>query len=136
MQQKPGAEAFRLLLRPGKELWMSHAIEFIETSLFTRQIKSIATDDELKDLQKELIAWPDKGDLIQHTGGLRKIRMAAGSKGKRGGARVIYFLATEEVIYFIMAYPKSIKDSLTDLEKAELKKLTSVLTNTASSPVN
>lgn len=136
MQQKPGAEAFRLLLRPGKELWMSHAIEFIETSLFTRQIKSIATDDELKDLQKELIAWPDKGDLIQHTGGLRKIRMAAGSKGKRGGARVIYFLATEEVIYFIMAYPKSMKDSLTDLEKAELKKLTFVLTNTASSSVN
>lgn len=136
MQQKPGAEAFRLLLRPGKELWMSHAIEFIETSLFSRQIKSIATDDELKDLQKELIAWPDKGDLIQHTGGLRKIRMAAGSKGKRGGARVIYFLATEEVIYFIMAYPKSIKDSLTDLEKSELKKLTSVLTNTASSSVN
>ena len=55
MQQEPDAEAFGLLLRL-KELWMSHAIEFIETSLFTRQIKSIATDDELKDLQKELIA--------------------------------------------------------------------------------
>lgn len=61
---------------------MNHAIEFIETSLFTRQIKSIATDDELKDLQKELIAWPDKGDLIQQTGGLRKIRMATGPKGR------------------------------------------------------
>lgn len=78
MQQEPDAEAFGLLLRLGKELWMSHAIEFIETSLFTRQIKSIATDDELKDLQK--------------------------------------------VIYFIMAYPKCIKDSLTETEKAELKK--------------
>lgn len=136
MQQEPDAEAFGLLLRLGKELWMSHAIEFFETSLFTRQIKSIATDDELKDLQKELIAWPDKGDLIQQTGGLRKIRMAAGSKGKRGGIRVIYFLATEEVIYFIMSYPKCIKDSLTETEKAELKKLTSILKNTASSAVN
>lgn len=115
---------------------MSHAIEFIETSLFTRQIKSIATDDELKDLQKELIARPDKGDLIQHTGGLRKIRLAAGSKGKRGGARVIYFLATEEVIYFIMAYLKSARDSLTEAEKAELKKLTSVLKNTTSYAIN
>ena len=115
---------------------MSHAIEFIETSLFTRQIKSIATDDELKDLQKELIARPDKGDLIQHTGGLRKIRLAAGSKGKRGGARVIYFLATEEVIYFIMAYLKSTRDSLTEAEKAELKKLTSVLKNTTSYAIN
>ncbi|RTN92525.1 type II toxin-antitoxin system RelE/ParE family toxin [Enterobacter sp. WCHEn090032] len=115
---------------------MSHAIEFIETSLFTRQIKSIATDDELRELQKELIARPDKGDLIQHTGGLRKIRMSAGSKGKRGGARVIYFLATREVIYFIMAYPKSIKDSLTDAEKAEFKKLTTVLLHTASNVVS
>ncbi|MGX9838474.1 type II toxin-antitoxin system RelE/ParE family toxin [Enterobacter dykesii] len=115
---------------------MSHAIEFIETSLFTRQFKSIATDDELRDLQKELIAWPHKGDLVQHTGGLRKIRMAVGSKGKSGGARVIYFLATEEVIFFLMAYPKSMKDSLTDVEKAELKKLTSVLINSASSSIN
>lgn len=92
MQQEPDAEAFGLLLRLGKELWMSHVIEFIETSLFTRQIKSIATDDELKDLQ--------------------------------------------EVIYFIMAYPKCIKDSLTETEKAELKKLTSILKDTASSDVN
>ena len=103
---------------------MSHAIEFIETTMFTRQIKQIATDDELKDLQKELIESPDKGDLIQKTGGLRKIRMATGNQGKSGSARVIYFLATAEVIYLVMAYPKSTKDSITDAEKADLKKLT------------
>ncbi|MHA7848343.1 type II toxin-antitoxin system RelE/ParE family toxin [Serratia sp. D1N4] len=106
---------------------MSHAIEFIETPMFTRQIKQIATDDELKDLQKALIASPDKGELIQKTGGLRKIRMATGSQGKSGSARVIYFLATEEVIYLVMAYPKSTKDSLSDAEKTELKKLTKLL---------
>ena len=103
---------------------MSHAIEFIETTMFTRQIKQIATDDELKELQKELIESPDKGDLIQNPGGLRKIRMATGNQGKSGSARVIYFLATAEVIYLVMAYPKSTKDSITDAEKAELKKLT------------
>lgn len=48
-----------------------HAIEFIETSLFTKQIKQIATDDELMVLQQELIAQPMKGDLIAGTGGLR-----------------------------------------------------------------
>lgn len=106
---------------------MSHAIEFIETPVFTRQIKKIATDDELKDLQKELIESPEKGDLIQKTGGLRKVRMATGFQGKSGSARVIYFLATEEVIYLVMAYPKNIKDSLTDAEKAELRKLTKQL---------
>jgi len=108
---------------------MEHAIEFIETIIFTRQIKQIATDDELKELQRELIESPQKGDLIRKTGGLRKIRMAAGSQGKSGSVRVIYFLATAEVIYLIMAYPKNVKDSLTEAEKAELKKLTNILRN-------
>lgn len=90
---------------------MSHALVFIETPMFTRQVKQIATDDELKELQKELIESPGKGDLIQNT----------------GSARVIYFLATEEVIYLVMAYPKSIKDSLTDAEKSVLKRLTKLL---------
>ena len=106
---------------------MSHAIEFIETSIFTRQIKTIATDDELKALQLELIAQPEKGDLIQGTGGLRKIRMATGQQGKSGSARVIYFLATAEVIYLVLAYAKNDKESLTAAEKADLKKLTQLL---------
>ncbi len=106
---------------------VSQAIEFIETPMFTRQIKQIATDEELRELQKALIESPEKGDLIQKTGGLRKIRMATGNQGKSGSARVIYFLATAEVIYLVMAYPKSIKETLTNAEKAELKKLTQLL---------
>nr|WP_051078071.1 type II toxin-antitoxin system RelE/ParE family toxin [Marinobacter gelidimuriae] len=70
------------------------------------------------------MAQPDKGDLIQGTGGLRKVRVALGNQGKRGGARVIYFLATAEIIYLILAYPKSVKDNLTPAEKATLKTLT------------
>lgn len=50
--------------------------------------------------------------------------MALSNQGKSGGARVIYFLATAERIYFILAYPKSMKDSLTPAEKATLKTLT------------
>lgn len=108
---------------------MCCAIEFIETLLFTRQIQQLATDDELRALQKELIGNPDAGDTIQNTGGLRKIRMATGSQGKSGSARVIYFLATAEIIYLVLAYPKSTKDSLTDAEKAQLKKLAKRLKN-------
>ncbi len=114
---------------------MSHAIEFIETSIFTRQIKTIATDDELKALQVELIAQPEKGDLIQGTGGLRKIRMATGQQGKSGSARVIYFLATAEVIYLVLAYAKNEKESLTAAEKADLKKLTQLLKGEHHEPV-
>lgn len=110
-----------------KDVILNHAIEFIETPIFTKQIKALATDDELRQLQVELIAQPEKGDLIQGTGGLRKIRMARSKQGKSGGARVIYFLATSERIYLVFAYPKSEKDNLTPTEKAELKKLTKLL---------
>ena len=87
----------------------------------------IATDDELRVLQQELIAQPMKGDLISGTGGLRKVRMATDGQGKSGSARVIYFLATAEVIYLLLAYTKNEKDSLTAAEKAELKQLTKLL---------
>ena len=115
---------------------MDHAIEFIETHLFTKQIKSLATDDELRRLQHELIAQPEKGDLIQDTGGLRKVRMSAGNQGKSSSLRVVYFLAAfcenkgleaRDLVYLVMAYPKSVKDNLTGAEKAELKKLTKLL---------
>ena len=106
---------------------MGHAIEFIETSLFTRSIHQIATDDELRALQNELIANPTKGDLIQGTGGLRKVRMATRGQGKSSSARVIYFLAAAETIYLILAYAKSEKESLTQAEKASLKQLTQQL---------
>lgn len=102
---------------------MKHAIEFVETPSFTKQIKALATDDELKELQIELIAHPEKGDLIKDTGGLRKVRMAVGNKGKSGSVRVLYVLAHLDKIFLIMAYPKSVKDSLTKEEKATLKKL-------------
>ncbi|OIN09689.1 type II toxin-antitoxin system RelE/ParE family toxin [Oceanisphaera psychrotolerans] len=106
---------------------MSHAIEFVETSIFTKQIKELATDDELKDLQVELIAQPEKGDIIRDTGGLRKVRMAVGNKGKSGSVRVLYVLTHVDKIFLVLAYPKSVKDSLTNEEKSQLKKLVQTL---------
>ena len=106
---------------------MNHAIEFVETSIFTRQIKELATDDELKDLQAELIIQPDKGAIIKGTGGLRKVRMAVGSSGKSSSVRVLYVLSHADKIYLVLAYPKSVKESLTDEEKSKLKQLVKLL---------
>ncbi|WP_281082907.1 type II toxin-antitoxin system RelE/ParE family toxin [Klebsiella quasivariicola] len=108
---------------------MCHAIEFIETSLFTRQIKQLASDEELRALQRLLIGNPDFGDLIQDTGGVRKKRMATGSQGESGGVQVIYFFATCEIIYLGLAYPKHTKESLSAAGKNELRKLTRRLKN-------
>lgn len=51
----------------------------------------------------QLLPSPYKGVSIQGIGGLRQIHMALGNQGKYGGARVIYFLATAEGIYLILA---------------------------------
>jgi hypothetical protein len=58
---------------------------FIETSIFTKQIKDLVTDEEYRQLQQDLLVQPDKGDLVKNGGGIRKVRCAQGNKGKSGG---------------------------------------------------
>ena len=97
---------------------------FIETEIFTEDVKLLLDDDEHRKLQVFLAMQPDYGDLIQNTGGLRKIRWLAGGKGKRGGVRVIYFHRTREFeIRLLLIYRKGIKDDLSATEKAVLKKI-------------
>ena len=65
-------------------------------------------DEDLRGLQNFLLATPDAGDLIPGGSGLRKLRWAVRGRGKRGGARVIYFRQVPmERIYLIYAYVKS-----------------------------
>ena len=58
-------------------------MEFVETPLFTRLVKKLLNDDEYRELQEVLIYRPDLGDVIQGTGGLRKIRWMRKGRGKR-----------------------------------------------------
>lgn len=67
------------------------AIVIIETSIFTRRLKELMSDEEYKELQQALIRRPDMGNIIQNTGGLRKVRWKLEGKSKRGGVRVIYY---------------------------------------------
>lgn len=64
---------------------------FIETSVFTRQVRDLLSDEDYTEFQSELAANPLAGALIEGTGGLRKVWVAAKDKGKSGGARVIYY---------------------------------------------
>lgn len=97
---------------------------FIETDIFTEEVKTLLDDDEYHKLQVFLATQPDYGDLIQHTGGLRKLRWLSGGRGKRGGVRVIYFHRTREFeIRLLLIYRKGIKDDLSASEKAILKKM-------------
>lgn len=54
---------------------------FIETSYYTKNIAAYLSDDEQRELQNHLIEYPDDGDVIRATGGIRKIRWGAKGKG-------------------------------------------------------
>jgi hypothetical protein len=64
--------------------------------------------------QLRLVANPHAGDLIQRSGGLRKIRLGLAGRGTRGGARVIYYWVTaKSQIYMLVAYAKNVQEDLT-----------------------
>jgi len=101
-------------------------MEFLETSVFTKQITRLISDKEYLELQRQLIINPLVGALIKNSGGLRKLRwgIESKSKGKSGGIRVIYYyVALDDKIFMLVAYEKSKKDDLTHKELANLRKL-------------
>ena len=102
---------------------------FIELQGFSKRRQALLPDDEFRAFQEILINDPEAGGTISGTGGFRKIRWSRPGTGKRGGVRVIYFLATREIIYLVLAYPKHTKESLSAAEKNELRKLTRRLKN-------
>ena len=99
---------------------------FVETTEFSRWHPKFLPGDACFKLQKELVANPQKGDVMPGCGGLRKLRIAdpRRQKGKRGGARVIY-LHIPEVSQFLMLdiYSKGEKDDLSPAEKKDLREL-------------
>lgn len=97
---------------------------FIETPIFTKQIKALIDDEAYGSFQEVLAENPEAGDLIKGTGGLRKIRMALPGRGKSGGARVIYYYVQSAAqIRLLLAYEKSEQDDLTDEQRKALRKI-------------
>ncbi len=95
---------------------------FQETPVFTRLIKELMDDGLYRELQSSLIDNPDAGDLIEGTGGLRKLRWKLPGTGKRGGVRIIYYWRmAESQILMLLVYPKSAKDDLSPAEKRQLR---------------
>ena len=93
----------------------------VETTVFTRLIAQLMHDDQYRELQERLIENPEIGDLIQGSGGLRKIRWKLTGRGKRGGVRIIYYWAAlADQIRMLYVYSKTDQE---DLTKDQLKVL-------------
>jgi hypothetical protein len=75
-----------------------------------------------------LVDYPNAGDVIPGSGGVRKLRWAAKGKGKRGGARIIYlYVVVAARIYLMRCYAKNVKTDLTADEKKELRQIAALL---------
>lgn len=95
---------------------------FVESSIFEKYRDDYLSDDEFRSFQSELMSHPKQGDVIEGTGGLRKIRVASKGKGKRGGARVIYYFFDEKRRFYLLTiYGKSEMSDLKPNEKKTLK---------------
>ena len=66
---------------------------------------------------------PEAGDIIPETGGVRKLRWALEGRGKRGGARVIYYYHSERLpVVMLDMYAKNVKANLTKAERNAMTK--------------
>ncbi len=102
---------------------------FIELPLFRSKWQDLGlNDDDLRRLQEEMLLDPKIGPVMKGTGGVRKTRFAFEHQGKSGGVRVIYIdFEIHEKIFLITAYPKNVKDNLTESERNELRQLIGIL---------
>jgi len=101
-------------------------LTFVETTAFTKRVMGLGLEESLRELQQELLANPEAGDVEPGTGGLRKIRMGdpRRAKGKRGGARIHYlWLKHKSRIYLIFVYGKSESVKLTAEQKRQLRQV-------------
>src|SRR5437879_1256723 len=84
-----------------------------ETETFQRYASEIWSDDERVSFINWIADNPLSGDVIPGTSGLRKVRWSGSGRGKRGGARVIYYnLLNDGRIWLLIAYTKAKFDNL------------------------
>ena len=100
-------------------------MRIIETSIFTKRVQEILSEEEYRLFQIQLISDPDAGDIIQGSGGIRKIRWSGSGRGKRGGSRILYYWFNKQgLLLMLFIFKKNEKDGLT---KAQLKTLKTIV---------
>jgi len=86
----------------------------IETPLFQKQWPLYWTEDERGSFAAYISERPDAGDVVQDSGGLRKVRWRRKGTGKSGGVRVIYYTHTADgELVLLTLYAKAKTNNLT-----------------------
>ena len=98
--------------------------DVVETRAFTASAKGRMKQQDVDDLIDVLAAEPECGDLIQGTGGLRKVRFATDNRGKSGSVRVVYYLYNDTMpVFLLTVFAKNEKDNLSRAERNALAKV-------------
>jgi hypothetical protein len=92
-----------------------------ETPVFVRYAAEVWSDAERQQFINFIAANPEAGDVIRGSGGCRKVRWSRSGMGKRGGARVIYFLAPDGTVWLLIVYSKAKFDNLPASFLAQLR---------------
>lgn len=97
-------------------------VNVLRLAIFSKRARKLFTESEIEALAAYLSQFPEKGVVIPGTKGLRKLRWSVGSRGKRGGSRVIYYYhLAESLILLLSAYAKNQQEDMDAAEKKILK---------------
>lgn len=95
---------------------------FTETERFVKRAEKLLGSEAISELQLYLCKYADDGVLIPASNGIRKLRWAASGRGRRGGARVIYYFANRAGRIFLLdIYAKNEKENLAADDIKDLK---------------
>lgn len=103
-------------------------ITIAEMPEYIRKAEKLLSAEERQDIVNYLAAHPKTGDLIEGTGGIRKLRWGRGGQGKSGGVRVIYYYHSEVMpLYLLTLFAKNEQANLSKADRNGLAKLVDVL---------
>ena len=99
-----------------------------ELPTYMRLAEKLLSVEERQDLINYLAEHPKSGDIMEGTGGVRKLRWRRGGQGKSGGVRVIYYFYDDLMpLYLLTLFAKGDKVNLTKGERNELADLVEAL---------
>jgi len=102
-----------------------------EVPEYIRKSEKMLSDGERRDVVDYLAAHPKAGDLMEGTGGVRKLRWGRGGQGKSGGVRLIYYFHSEAMpLYLLTLFAKNERANLSKAERNDLAELVEILVRT------
>jgi hypothetical protein len=94
-------------------------MRIIRLKPYLRAMKAMGLRDaQMREVEFAILGAPESQPIIKGLQGVRKARIARPGMGKRGGGRVIYYLAVKgQILAFLLAYSKNEKDDLTAADR-------------------